>query len=95
MKITRDMVEFLLANEPATRENDELLLAGIFRRYSIYIFDIAIMSSCNNIKRRRAYFNHKWLYLPTDEKVKRHRHLMEDKCREDFRPKFYSEPNGW
>lgn len=67
--ITKDMIEAVLISNPETRNSDELLFWWVMNIYNIYIHDIEVVKAGNNVKRVRAKFNQKGMYLPTNEKI--------------------------
>lgn len=88
-------VEWCLKERPATRESDKMLWISVCYNFyylgirfpinDLRVFTDLIMSypSEDAIKRYRAQFNNKGLYLPQDEKVLKARKLLEKEWKEE------------
>ena len=80
------MVEEVLQVDKDSRNSDEKLFWTVCNRNHINIYSLDLVKACNCLKRWRADFNHKFMYLPTDPRVIKRRKLLEIICREEFSP---------
>lgn len=92
---TKEMVETILRNIPATRNSDITLMIEIWKRYysqklvqssktgdyAVILTNLYDLPREDDIKRWRAKFNSQGMYYPTDWEVAKQRGILEDKWR--------------
>jgi hypothetical protein len=91
----KGMIENVLEIEPETRNSDIALMIEIWKRYfseylfntldcAVFLNDLYKLPREDHIKRIRADFNSRGMYLPTDPQVIKQRRINIDKWKEQL-----------